>query len=299
MLFKLFKFIFIPGINRFLSRTLRPVAFLIPERYQFPVKGVFSLKIDSKHKILLEGHYTSLLLRKLFWGGIQKYEYDSVRIFMEMVKKSKTFIDIGANVGYYSLVAGALNPKANIVAFEPFPDTYEVLKRNIKLNGFHNITAEKLALSEKEGEETFFYKISEDFPDEPYQLAGDNSLANYDRDEKRTIKVKITTLDDYAKKQNLPKVDLIKMDTETTEFFILKGARDILTNDRPVILSEVLKGFNEKELENYLKKLNYSFYLTQPEGLKKTASLLETNRDKAEFFFVPKEKESLIRAWEL
>jgi FkbM family methyltransferase len=292
-LFRIFKFIFKPGLNRFLSRLLRPFSRMIPARYRFPVTGFFKVKIDDNHSFYIEGHLTSYITRLCFWQGIKGFEYDSVKIFCGLIKHMHVFLDIGANVGYYSLLAASISDKLNVIAFEPFQDAASALKSNIACNGFNHIRIEETALSDKTGDATLYYTINKDFPDYKYQLGGKNSLIDPENRLTGKINVKTITLDDYALQKGLDEVSLIKLDTEATEYFILKGGEKLIQRCKPVIQCEVLTGFHEDKLEALLLRLGYVLYHVEEDGLHLQNSLQHSLKHKNDYFFIPKGKEAL------
>lgn len=284
------RFLLYSPVNRILTRTLRPASPLLPDKLKIPAQGFFRLKISRRNTFLIEAHYTSLVSRLLFWDGITGFEYGSVRVMMELLKKSRGFVDIGANIGYYSLLACRLNPEIRVLAFEPFPDSADAMMRNINRNGFDRITLVREALSDRSGSTDFFYKVHPDFPKETFQLAGDNSLINFKQDERKTIPVKISTLDDYLQRHPGQQVDLMKIDTETTEHLILKGAKETIRRHRPIILCEVLRNFHEETLEQIFSKLRYRYFKVQPGGLAVADNIRSMSEAKSDFFFAPEEK---------
>src|SRR4030042_3987290 len=294
-LFRIFRFIYIPGINRILSRLLRPFGRLIPFRYQFPVQGFFKVKINGNASFCIEGHLTSYITRLCFWHGIKGFEYDSVKIFCSLIENMHVFFDIGANIGYYSLLAASISNKLNVIAFEPFPDACAALKLNIAFNGFKNIRAEETALSDKAGDAILYYTINQDFPDYQFQLGGKNSLIEFKNNLTGKIKVLTMTLDDYDIQNGIDEADLIKLDTEATEYFILKGGERLIKKCRPVIQCEVLTGFHEDKLEELLLRLEYGFYQVEEDGLHLQNSLQNSPKHKNDYFFIPKGKEYLIK----
>jgi FkbM family methyltransferase len=296
-LFKIFKFIFIPEINWVLSRLLRPFSRLIPVKYQFPVQGFFKVKVNDEASFYIEGHLTSYITKVCFWKGIKGFEYDSVKIFSGLVKDLNVFVDIGANIGYYSLLASSINNRLNVIAFEPFHDACEALNLNIMYNGFRNIKVEKTALSDKAGVATLYYAINKDFQDYRYQLGGKNSLVEFEDIPSGKVEIFTMTLDDYAIQNNLIEVDLIKMDTEATEYLILMGAENLIKKCKPVILCEVLTGHNEDKLEEFLLRLEYGFYLVKENGLSRISSLKNSPDHKNDYFFIPDGKEHMIKRY--
>lgn len=297
MLFKIFKFIFYPPLNFALSRSLRPFHRFIPVRFQFPVNGEFRIQIGDHQHILFTTNYTCYLSRLLFWQGMKGFEYNSVILFLELLREAKVFMDIGANVGYYSLLAAAQNKNVRVIAFEPLPDAITFFKKNIALNGFTNIEVEPLALADKEGEMNFYYPICADFPDLKFQLAGDGSLVNYDNLLWKEITVKTSSLDHYVKSNTISQIDLIKIDTETTEYLIFENGRNVLSQHRPIILCEVLKGYNENKLEQILKQEQYLFYEVSNDGLIAIPTLTEIKNYKNDFLMIPIEKIELIKTF--
>lgn len=280
-----------------LSRLLRPFSRLIPVKYQFPVQGFFKVKTDDGAAFYIEGHLTSYITKVCFWKGIKGFEYDSVKIFTGLVKNINVFIDIGANIGYYSLLASSINDRLNVIAFEPFHDACEALKRNIMYNGFRNIKVEESALSDKAGAATLYYAFNRDFPDYRYQLGGKNSLVEIENSPSGKVEIFAMTLDDFAIQNELVEVDLIKMDTESTEYFVLKGAENLIKKCKPIILCEVLTGYNENKLEELLLRLDYGFYLVKENGLSRISSLKNSQTHKNDYFFIPDGKEHIIKRY--
>lgn len=266
---------------------------MIPARYRFPVTGFFKVKINKNTSFYIEGHLTSYITRLCFWQGVKGFEYDSVKIFCELIKHMHVFFDIGANIGYYSLLAASINDKLNVIAFEPFQDAAAALKANIDHNGFNHIRIEETALSDKTGNATLYYTINKDFPDYKYQLGGKNSLIDPENRLAGKTEVRTIKLDDYAVQKGIDEVSLIKLDTEATEYFILKGAEKLIQRCRPIILCEVLTGFHEDKLEALLLRLGYVFYHVEEDGLRLQNSLQQTTKHKNDYFFIPGGKESL------
>ncbi len=259
--------------------------------------GFFKVRINKNASFYIEGHLTSYITTVCFWQGIKGFEYDSVKIFSGLIKSLHVFIDIGANNGYYSLVAASLNDRLKVIAFEPFHDAYEAFKVNIAYNRFRNIQVEEIALSDKAADATLYYSIHQDFPDYKYQLGGKNSLVELRDSLYGKTEVITMTLDDYAIQNGVDEADVIKMDTEATEYFILKGAETLIKRCQPIILCEVLTGFNEDKLEELLLRLDYSFYQIEANGLRMKSSLINSPKHKNDYFFIPAGKEHLIKRY--
>jgi FkbM family methyltransferase len=187
----------------------------------------FTMKLDlwdpEQLKIYFYGHYH------------ERYEAALVR---RLLTPGAVFWDIGANVGYFSLVAAhALNNRGQVVAFEPGKSAYARLNENIALNPFTNIKTYEVAVAAATGDAVLF-------------LAGDtaDSSANlYSPGQGQTRRqvCKTVSLDHFLKEQALPAPHLIKMDVEGAEYAALEGARDLIAQHLPLLLMEM----EEKNLQ--------------------------------------------------
>jgi FkbM family methyltransferase len=181
----------------------------------------FSMKLDledeEQKKVYFFGHYH------------ERYEADLVQRLLDM---DEVFWDIGANVGYFSLVAAmALKNRGRILSFEPGREAFERLQDNISLNPFTNITIYNLAVTDTDGEAVLY-------------LAGDiaDSSANLyspGQDKTRHEVVKTVSLDNFVREQRLLRPDFIKIDVEGAEMAVLKGAQDLMAASPPLLLMEM------------------------------------------------------------
>lgn len=263
--------IYNPTINKIARTTARPFSKIIPNKFKFPVTGDYSIKLNANTSIKFICNETSYCGKILFWEGVKGYEYAVINVFMDVLKDVSTFFDIGANIGYYSLIAKAINPSVKVVAFEPMPGPQNYFNRNKKLNGFNDIVLETLALSEKEGEMEFTSVINPKFENVKDQLAGDGSLfAKQDANAKLVkVPVKVDTLDNYVSRNNITSLELMKLDVEAHEDIVLSGATNVLQNFKPIIMCEVLEGKVEQRIQNALQKYGYEFYQATDKGLVK------------------------------
>jgi FkbM family methyltransferase len=144
----------------------------------------------------------------------QAYEPDVTNLFRRLVDSGMTIVDVGANVGYYSLLAADLvGPAGRIYAFEPDSRSYEYLLHNLKTNHANNVFAVKMAITDRAGTENF--------------LQGDVEQSYVtDVPGKATVDVEATTLDAFFASEGWPPVDLIKMDIEGSEHAALQGMRE-------------------------------------------------------------------------
>ena len=250
---RIFKISYFENVLSFLNKTFFSglVGKLIPPPYLYP-KG--SIREVNRDGINFKLDLCDTVDHFIFYN----YYDHSLELFFEEAKNANVILDIGANIGWTALRFASANPNANIIAFEPHPLSFQRAKDNFDRNNFSNILCLNIGL----GESSSILKI--------YELMDNNSgmnrivLEELDRPFKE---VKIERLDDVLKSINIHQVDLIKMDVEGFEGFVLKGASAILTNSNAKILMETddvyLKnnGISPRALINILKGYGYkTFY---------------------------------------
>jgi FkbM family methyltransferase len=149
---------------------------------------------------------------------IGTWEPNETQEMCELLRPGDTFIDVGADFGWYSLNASkAVGPKGKVIAFEPVPDNFKFLKRNFEANHCDNATAEPLAVSNKRDTLTFHLSQSN---------LGDHSMLNAS-DRPGNLKVQAVSLDDYLKDYQ-GNVALVKIDVQGAEGLVLDGMRETL-----------------------------------------------------------------------
>ncbi len=187
----------------------------------------FKMKLDLEDpeqlKVYFYGHYH------------ERYEADLVA---RLLADDDVFWDIGANVGYFTLVAAtALANRGQIVAFEPGKNAYARLTENITLNPFENIQTYPVAVSDREGEAVLH--LTGDIADSSASLfpAGGGQTGH---EVCRTV-----ALDQFLTAENLRPPSLIKLDAEGAELAVLKGAQGLISQSPPLFLMEM----EEKNLQ--------------------------------------------------
>ena len=168
------------------------------------------------------------------------------------VRPGATIIDIGANIGLFSLVAA--QKAATVLAFEPEPENFAILQKNCRLNEAHNVTARQLAVSDTSGVSRLY------LPDND-GLTGRHSL--YSGRGSRSLEVSCATLDEIVADGGYECVDLVKLDCEGSEYGILFGVRISTLNRVRQIIVECGKfqsnsKNSQEELAKYLNGLGFS-----------------------------------------
>lgn len=193
----------------------------------------------------------------------QVYEKAETELFKKAVKEGMVVVDIGANIGYYSLIAAMLvGESGKVYAFEPVPDNYVLLVKNIRANSYTNIVATQKAVSDSSGKARLFLS----------DMAHDHSFSTKnvisDRHRAGSIEVDTITLDEFFRKEAKQRIDIIKIDAEGAEWLILRGMENLIRiNKKLKILIEFWPegvrslGSNPLELVNILYDNNFRVQL--------------------------------------
>ncbi len=241
-----------------LLTLLKPLP--LPRRVQRHLRfeGVVTIEIDDKHSFRI--NMGGPIEWKLFWHGFGRgWEARSIKLWTNLAASARTIVDVGSNVGVYSLVARSINPTARIVAFEPLDRFYDRLQANIAVNGFV-IDAEKIALSDHEGEALLFDSEREYFQGASLEGPGGPVTSHIART------VPLTRLDTYCIEHGIDSIDLLKLDVEGHEGQAIAGMGDLLTASKPTMLIEVLNDENGARVSSALSGLGCEMYRIHENG---------------------------------
>ena len=156
------------------------------------------------------------------------------------LKKGDTVIDAGANIGYFTLFFSKLvGEKGKVIAFEPDPINFDILKKNIELNKITNVELVKKGISNK-NESMKLYKS---------KVSGGHSLVKNEWGKEYT-EIQTVTLDDYFKDQ---KIDLIKIDVEGFESEAIEGSKKLFKNNKNIKIITEFGGYYYKNNNNQKK----------------------------------------------
>lgn len=291
----IYKIIYSPLINRILRNLSYCASPILPEKFKIHPSGILKVKIDTGQNIYLKTNQTSYVTKELFWKPSREYEYTA--IFSELIKTVDCFFDIGASIGYYSLLAAKINPNGLIYSFEPSAGAYYYLCENIKINKFCNkIIPHPVAISDRIGIAEFSEIYNKKYPG-VYNLSGEHNLGTKNILNSKKTEVRSITLNNFVAENNIPKIDLIKIDTEGCEDLILENADKIIIKFQPIIICETLFNKIENRLEAIMKNYGYELYNFVGTRLEKvdTLSRKEDNGVRNCFFIPPQKRNMIIR----
>jgi FkbM family methyltransferase len=203
---------------------------------------------------------TDFTCHHLYFHGAT-YEPATVQCLVERLGPGQTFVDVGANHGYFSVLAARLvGPAGRVFAFEPHPSVVEQLSEHLTCNGLTNVAIERIALADAEGPLDLFVSacaansgLSSITPESPAFASG-----SLDRD--RRVQVPATTFDRWRQARGVDRVDLMKIDVEGAEALVLRGMTETLAKAPPagiICESHGLGGTHQDEARRMLVANGY------------------------------------------
>lgn len=204
-------------------------------------------------------------------------EREICKLLQKELKKGDTFVDVGANIGFISLIGRTVvGDEGKVICYEPITPTFKLLERNIKANSYSNIILKKLGIGSKNSNLKIFYDLKH------LQLS---SIYNSEIKSKDFEMIRIVKLDDSLKNQ---RIDFVKIDIEGGELEAFKGMENILKTQKPKLIFEFAPLYYKKYFKDwkkplldhftFLDKFGYNFYaisLYEKDSLTKISNFKE------------------------
>ena len=178
------------------------------------------------------------------------HEQGELKFLESIAEEGMNVIDIGANIGITAVaVAKKIGRRGKLYSFEPVPEYFNILKKNISSNRLENVKAYELALTDQVGRVDFYQK-------------GLSSGIVFEEGAKK-FKVSTTNIDRFLSEEEIERIDLINMDCEGSELLVLKGAKETLRKNKVKIFCEIHRGFLKElgqsieDLVQYLQGLEF------------------------------------------
>jgi FkbM family methyltransferase len=186
-------------------------------------------------------------------GGASVYingvEPQKTKALLGVLRPGQIVFDIGANIGYYTLLASQqVGPSGRVLAFEPFPRNIAYLQRHVSLNHADNVTIVPVACAERGSLERFVMGTD--------CATGHLSSGPAARDDQRTLIVATAAVDDIVRECGLIP-DVMKVDVEGAEERVLRGAAKTLAEARPILLLGAHSAALRTACTNLLGRLGY------------------------------------------
>ncbi|MEK7090960.1 MAG: FkbM family methyltransferase [Patescibacteria group bacterium] len=213
-----------------------------------------SVIVDG-HRMYIDKDDRVISLELLLSGKWEEFETE---LFKQSINLGDIVVDIGAHIGYYTLIAAKkVGDKGRVYAFEPLPKNFELLKKNVELNGYKNVVLINKAVSDRDGTAKLFLSNEDNF--------GDQRI--YDPEGNRvSISIGTIKLDTFLKNKE-KRINVIKMDIQGSETKTLTGASEIIRKSKKLkLLTEFwprglrLCGSSGREYLNLLKKSKFKIF---------------------------------------
>jgi FkbM family methyltransferase len=215
----------------------------------------------------------------------RKFEPE-VKALSTLIKPGSYCFDVGGAYGRYAYpLSGMVGPQGKIYSFEPGSYSYKVFSFVKFFFGLKNVTLIKKAVSDKPGSIELCMP-----PKRSGKLAASMAyIQSGKKDDSFCETVKMLTLDEFAKQQSLPRLDLIKCDTEGSELLVFRGARGLIERFKPIVLTEIdasnLARYQQKpsDIVDFFHAWDYKLMVWEAEALVPVA----TAEKPGNYFFIP------------
>ncbi len=225
-----------------------------------------AIRMGVLHPIWLEfesGLWMKCDIREMHQGTLISegpWEPVTTQYILASLKEGQVFLDIGANAGYFTLLASrCVGQQGSVVAVEPNPVMTEQIRQNVARSRLTNVLVEQVACSAATEIRKLYLAEQNN--------TGTSSLCNYHGRQSKFVEVSCLPVDLIVEKHDLSRVDLVKIDVEGAELEVLRGMNSTLKRFRPKIIIELLpsllRGFSvsREDVTDHLACLGYSISL--------------------------------------
>jgi len=252
---------------------------------------IVSLNDPEIQLIAPQGEWRTAAIESLNFGDYEASEFRLIRsIVQRLGSEIRGFLDVGANAGFYSLAVAKTFPNVKVYSFEPVPQTFELLTRNIHLNKLSEIVAFPWGLSDQPGKFTFHT-----YPSHSVAASRERLL---DSVVSKTVKCDLDTMDHAVSLNGIP-VDFIKCDVEGGELFVFKGGYETIKNNLPVVFSEMLRKwchrfhYHPNDIISFFSDLGYDCFAIGDDGFRK-CPLVDDHTKETNYIFFHRQKHSRL-----
>jgi FkbM family methyltransferase len=206
----------------------------------------------AEQGIRIESSMRDYIGKSLYLYGV--WEIHETRFMQQVLRPGDTFIDVGANVGYHTLIASRLvGDQGTVLSLEPAEATRAMLLRNLAINGTANVVVEAAAVTDFEGVITLFEPKSKDL----HVLS--STIPSAQLSDART-EVTATTLDSCVTQHRLADPTMVKVDVEGAELAVFRGADRMLASDTAPVLMFESHGDRILPIHERLRGYGYSIF---------------------------------------
>jgi FkbM family methyltransferase len=220
--------------------------------------------------------------------NLSETETQEQAMILKLIKPGDSVLDIGANIGWYTISILLKCKGASVYSFEPIKSSFHHLQQNLKLNNLNSDNAYNIGFSDENKTVKFYFDV---------EFAMASSMANLREDEDTITEECVVKKLDYfvSSIPSLKKIDFIKCDVEGAELFVFKGAIETIKKDKPIIFTEMLRkwagkfNYHPNQIISLLKGLGYRCFIIHNGRLKEFFEM-DDNTTETNFFFLHREK---------
>lgn len=216
-----------------------------------------------------------------------QYERRYATVLTRLIKPGFCIVDIGANVGWYSILFARMSAGGRVISFEPVERTYKALRCNLDLNQVKNVTAHQLGLSNENGNVCFYVNPEESIINSLRDISQAESIVK--------VLCPVRRLDEVLEENHVDRVDFIKCDVEGGEFLVFQGAVKTLREHKPIVFAEMLRkwsarfDYHPNQMISFFGDLGYDCFNVKDQGLERFISMDESTVEN-NFFFLHRDK---------
>lgn len=267
-----------------IRRLLRPRKVVVPLPEDFEA---------AARLILLTAGGRDQIATEVSARGWRSFEWPLPALIAAAVRQVEgSFIDVGANTGFYALLAACASRAATVHAFEPYPPVLETLRRNISINRLEDrITICPQALGSSAGRQPLYVPLQ----DHGLMESSASLNAGFKPEHSDVIEIDVTTLDAYVSGLQSARVGLLKIDVESTEQQVIAGGSRTIARDRPLIVLEVLHLADHRRLEGFCAGNDYIPFTLHRDRIERRPTV-RFHGDAWNQCFCPQERLPLLQA---
>lgn len=266
----------------------------IVENFSCDKNGVYITLNRNFGNLKLYIHETDLDSAPMWltcFGSYEKNETEIVRKLVNMLPDDAVIFDIGANVGWYSLMLTKCFKGVKVYSFEPAPENFVRLQRNFQLNGLDNKGLINKGLYNTQGEIDFHFNP---------ERTGASSIRDILGKNLATIKVDMDTMDNWVKTNNISNLHFIKCDVEGAELFVYQGGIEAIKKYKPIVFSEMLRkwaskyNYHPNDIIKLFSDIGYKCFVINKNNMLKELEYVDEETVETNYFFLHSEVHSQI-----
>jgi FkbM family methyltransferase len=247
-------------------------------------------KIHAYRKFDIELDLADWIPQHIYLTG--DFETSTSDIVTKLLRIGDTAVDVGANIGYFSLLFGqCVGPAGKVFAYEPVPALYQKLTHNLALNDFSHVFTSELALSDQSGKAEFHIGPSEN-----------TGLSSLRASQKSSGSIPVSLAEFDSLNLDTTRLRLIKIDVEGAELKVIRGMLHTLRIRRPYLIVEITDRFlrdlgdSAEALLSTLTELRYRCFMIGNNGVVEINSYASAVPEQWNALFVPEESLEAVSA---